>query len=243
MSEFQVALIFGGRSGEHEVSRNSAYTVARSLKKKYDVFPIGIAKDGQWYGPIPIEKIPTFTPEEFPENKVTILPNPMANGTIYSLPDLKPLSRAQVFFPVLHGTFGEDGTIQGLFELANVPYVGGGVLASSAGMDKVIMKNLFAQAGLPQVPYLSILRSEIEKDLHAVLQKTEAELGYPCFVKPANLGSSVGISKASTREQLKEALPLAARYDRKIIIEQGVEAQEFEISVLGNDEPITSITR
>jgi len=241
MSKLKVAIIFGGRSGEHEVSRNSAYTVAQSLKQNYDIFPIGIANDGQWYGPIPINKIPTFTPKEFMENKVTILPNPISKGTIYSLPDLKPLAQAQVFFPVLHGTFGEDGTIQGLFELAQVSYVGGGVLASSVGMDKVIMKNLFTQAGLPQVPFLSFLRREIEKDLQAVFQKTETELGYPCFVKPVNLGSSVGISKASTREQLKSALLLAARYDRKVIIEKGVEAREFEISVLGNDDPITSL--
>jgi len=241
MSKLNVALIFGGRSGEHEVSRNSAYPVAKSLSKNYDVFPIGIAKDGQWYGPIPIEKIPTFTPEEFPDNKVTILPNPISNGTIYSLPRLEPLTKAQVFFPVLHGTFGEDGTIQGLFDLANVPYVGASVLASSTGMDKVIMKNLFAQAGLPQVPFLSFLRKEIEKDLPAVLKTIAEGLGFPCFVKPGNLGSSVGISKADTPEQLKSALLLATRYDRKIIIEKGVAAREYEISILGNEEPIASL--
>jgi len=241
MSKLKVALIFGGRSGEHEVSRNSAYTVAQGLKQNYDVFPIGIAKDGQWYGPIPLSEIPVFTPEKFNEHKITILPIPATNGTIYSLPDLKPLAKAQVFFPVLHGTFGEDGTIQGLFELAQVPYIGAGVLASSAGMDKVIMKNLFAQAELPQVPFLPFLRKEIEKDLQTVLQKIEADLGYPCFIKPVNLGSSVGISKASTQEQLKSALLTAVHYDRKVIIEKGVEAREFEISVLGNDEPIVSL--
>lgn len=241
MSKLKIAVIFGGRSGEHEVSRNSAYTVAKSLSNNYDVFPMGIAKDGQWYGPIPIEKIPTFTPENFPENKVTILPNPIAEGTIYTLPNLEPHYRADVFFPVLHGTFGEDGTIQGLFELANVPYVGAGVLASSTGMDKVIMKNLFAQAGLPQVPYLSILRQEIEKDLPDVIKKIEVSLGYPCFIKPANLGSSVGISKAASPEQLKNALILAARYDRKLIIEKGVSTRELEISVLGNEEPLVSL--
>ena len=171
MSKLKVALIFGGRSGEHEVSRNSAYTVAQSLKQNYDVFPMGIAKGGQWYGPIPIAEIPTFTPEKFSEYKVTVLPHPAANGTIYSLPNLKPLTKAEVFFPVLHGTFGEDGTIQGLFELAQVPYVGAGVLASSAGMDKVIMKNLFAQAELPQVPFLSFFRKEIEKNSQAILEK------------------------------------------------------------------------
>lgn len=241
MSKLMVALIFGGRSGEHEVSRNSAYTVAESLSKNYELFPIGIAKDGQWYGPIPINKIPTFTPEEFPENLVTILPNPISNGTIYSLPSLKPLTKAQVFFPVLHGTFGEDGTIQGLFDLANVPYVGAGVLASSSGMDKVIMKNLFAQAGLPQVPFLSFLRKEIEKHLPDILNTIEEGIGFPCFIKPANLGSSVGISKAITQEQLKTALLLAAKYDRKVIIEKGIEAREYEISVLGNEEPIASL--
>lgn len=241
MSKLLVALLFGGRSREHEVSRNSAYTVAQSLKDNYEVYPIGIAKDGQWYGPIPIEKIPSFTPEDFPENKVTILPNPISNGTIYALPTLQPLVKAQVFFPILHGTFGEDGTIQGLLELANVPYVGSGVLASSVGLDKIIMKNLFAQAGLPQVPYLSILRRELETDISGVMGKIEKEIGYPCFIKPANTGSSVGISKANNQEQLKAALLLAARYDRKMIVEKGIIARELEVSVLGNDEPIASL--
>ncbi|MDD2401951.1 MAG: D-alanine--D-alanine ligase [Clostridia bacterium] len=241
MSKTQVAVLFGGRSGEHEVSRNSAYTVANSLTYKYDVFPIGIAKDGQWYGPIPISKVPDFVPENFKESKVTILPNPHSNTAIYSLPEFKQIAKVDVFFPVLHGTFGEDGTLQGLFDLANIPYVGAGVLASSTGMDKVIMKNLFSQAELPQVPYQFYLRNDIENNIEKILEKIEQGIGYPNFVKPVNLGSSVGISKATNKRQLQEALLLAIRFDRKIIIEKGVEAREVEISVLGNDEPLASL--
>ena len=241
MSKTQVAVLFGGRSGEHEVSRNSAYTVANSLTYKYDVFPIGIAKDGQWYGPIPISEVPNFVPENFEESKVTILPNPHSNTAIYSLPEFKQIAKVDVFFPVLHGTFGEDGTLQGLFDLANIPYVGAGVLASSTGMDKVIMKNLFSQAELPQVPYQFYLRNDIENNIEKILEKIEQGIGYPNFVKPVNLGSSVGISKATNKRQLQEALLLAIRFDRKIIIEKGVEAREVEISVLGNDEPLASL--
>lgn len=239
MSKLMVALFFGGCSGEHEVSLNSAYSVAQGLKENFNLFPIGIAKDGQWYGPIPVAQIPNFRPEEFQEQKITILPFPNSGGQIYSLPNLKKVTKADIFFPVLHGTYGEDGTIQGLLELAQVPYVGARVLASAAGMDKIIMKNIFAQANLPQVPYLGLSRTEIEKD--SLSLKIEEKLGYPCFIKPANLGSSVGISKVKNRKELKQALKIAARYDRRIIVEKGVEAREFEISILGNDEPQASI--
>jgi D-alanine-D-alanine ligase len=241
MSKLKIAVLFGGRSGEHEVSRNSAYTVAQSLNHNYDVYPIGIAKDGQWYGPIPIDEIPDFTPVKYQDINITMLPNPSSKGIIYALPDLEPVVKIDVFFPVLHGTFGEDGTIQGLFELAQVPYVGVGVLASSAGMDKVIMKNLFAQAGLSQVKYLFFKRNDIENQMDMVTKRIEEEIGYPNFVKPANLGSSVGISKADNKEQLIEALQLAARFDTKVIIEQGVDAREIEVAVLGNDDPIASL--
>lgn len=242
MSSIKIALLFGGRSGEHEVSRKSASTVAEALSTSFTVFPIGIAKDGQWYGPIPLSEIKTFSPEKYQAKKVTMLPFPASGGTIYSLPELEPLVSADVFFPVLHGTFGEDGTLQGLLELAEVPYVGAGVLASSVGMDKVIMKKVFAEAKLPQVPYLSFLRSEIEKRLSDIIGEIETELGYPCFVKPANLGSSVGISKAINSASLKKALHEACKYDRKVIIEKGVNACEIEVSVIGNDEPKASIT-
>ena len=240
MPKKKVAVLFGGRSGEHEVSRNSAFAVATALSKSFDIFPIGISKEGNWYGPVPLSDIPAFTPDKYLEKQITILPNPQSGGTVYSLPDLDPITRLHVFFPVLHGTFGEDGTLQGLLELAQVPYVGAGVLASSVGMDKVMMKKIFAQAGLPQVPFLSFLRTSVENNLPSVLEEIEGILGYPCFVKPANLGSSVGISKAANKTQLIEALKLASRYDRKIIAEKGVNAREIEISLLGNDEPLVS---
>lgn len=241
MSRTIVAVLFGGRSGEHEVSRNSAFTVSQALESAYEVFNIGIAKDGQWYGPIPLTGIKDFTPEKYADKLVSILPNTASGGTIYSLPSLQALARADVFFPVLHGTFGEDGTIQGLLELTGAPYVGCGVLASAVAMDKVMMKKAFARANLPQVDFISFLRSETQNNLPAVLAETESKLGYPCFVKPVNLGSSVGISKASNRTELEEAIRTACRYDRKIIIEKGADAREIEVSVLGNENPRASI--
>lgn len=241
MAKTLVALLFGGRSGEHEVSRNSAYNVALALRKKYNVFPIGISKEGEWYGPIPTERIKDFTPDGFAERKITILPNPQSKGKIYSLPDLEPIVEADVFFPVLHGTYGEDGTIQGLLKLAGIPFVGAGVLASAAGMDKILMKKIFAQTGLPQVPFLSFFRKAIETDTEGVAAQIEEELGYPVFIKPANLGSSVGVTKAANRKELLTALNLAARYDRRIIAEKGINAREIEVSVLGNDDPTVSL--
>lgn len=241
MSKKIVALLFGGRSGEHEVSRNSAYNVAAALSKSYNVFPIGISKEGEWFGPIPLEKIKSFTPDDYKNHQITILPNPLSKGKIFSLPDLEPIVEAKVFFPVLHGTYGEDGTIQGLLELAGVPYVGAGVLASSAGMDKIVMKRIFAQAGLPQVEFLSFFRKDLDINPDKVMEEIEEKLGYPCFVKPVNLGSSVGISKAISRESLLKALKSAARYDRRIIVEKGVNVREIEVSVLGNDDPIVSV--
>lgn len=241
MARMRVALLFGGRSGEHEVSRNSAFAVAEALSRSYDLFPIGIAKNGDWYGPIPVKDIASFNPESYPQKKVTILPHPQSGGIIYSLPDLEPVYRAKVFFPILHGTYGEDGTIQGLLELAQIPYVGAGVMASAVGMDKVMMKKAFAQSGLPQLPFIDVLRTAIDKDITPIIAEIEAKLGYPSFVKPVNLGSSVGISKASNREELSAALLLAARYDRRIIVEKGIRARELEISVLGNDSPVASI--
>ncbi|MFZ5753072.1 MAG: D-alanine--D-alanine ligase [Bacillota bacterium] len=241
MKKVKVALLFGGRSGEHEVSRNSAYSVAKALSDKYDVFAIGISKEGEWYGPVPLEDIKQFVPEHYADKKITILPHPASGGTIYQLPGLKPVHQAEVFFPVLHGTFGEDGTIQGLLDLAQVPYVGAGVLSSSVGMDKIFMKKIFAEAGLPQVPYLYFLRTLIDNHIDKIITEIEEKLGYPCFVKPANLGSSVGISKAVNRGQLEEALKKAARYDRKVIVEKGLSVRELEVSVLGNDQPRASL--
>lgn len=241
MSKTIIGVLFGGRSGEHEVSRNSAFSVATALSHTYEIFPIGIAKDGRWFGPVPLEEIKSFTAENFADKEVTIIPNPISQGTVYNLPRMKPLIKVDVFFPVLHGTNGEDGTVQGLLELANVPYAGSGVLASATGMDKIVMKMLFAQAGLPQVKFLGFLRSELQHNPEELIRQIEEELGYPCFVKPANLGSSVGISKAAERTGLLTALNNAARYDRKIIVEKGVSAREIEVSILGNDAPEASL--
>ncbi len=237
----KIAVIFGGRSGEHEVSRNSAYTVAQSLSKNHDVVPIGISKAGDWYGPIPLEDIKNFRPENYLKNQVTLLPSPQSKGKIYSLPDLQLLEEVQVVFPVLHGTFGEDGTIQGFFEMAGIPYVGSNVLGTAVGMDKIIMKKLFAQANLPQVPFLYYLRRKIENDINTVIADIENNLEYPVFVKPANMGSSVGIAKADNTEKLQDALRDAARYDRKVVVEKGYDVREIEISVLGNDDPKVSL--
>lgn len=241
MSKIKVAVLFGGRSVEHEVSCRSAETVTNALKNTFDVFPIAIAKDGQWYGPIPLESIKSFKPEQFTERKVTVLPHPVSKGKIYTVPNLQEIYEAQVFFPILHGTFGEDGTIQGLLDLMQVPYVGGGVLASSMGMDKLMMKSIFAQNGLPQVAYRGFERQEIETDLAAVSREVEEALGYPCFIKPYNMGSSVGISKANNEQELVTALQNAIKYARKVIVEKGVTGREVEVAVLGNERPDASL--
>jgi D-alanine-D-alanine ligase len=254
----RVGILFGGRSGEHEVSLLSAASILKAIdRKKFDVVPIGITKEGRWLAAgdatnlLEGEKnsgsrhLRAGDPEATPGAKLlhegipTLLaPMPGPQG-----PEGKAID---VVFPVLHGTFGEDGTIQGLFELAGIAYVGSGVLGSSAGMDKDAMKRLFAQAGLPIVKHVTILRSEWEASPRKATGRIEAALKYPLFVKPANLGSSVGISKAHDRKELGPALDLAAKYDRKLIVEQGVVgkksgARELEVAVLGNDDPKASV--
>lgn len=247
--KIRVGVIFGGRSGEHEVSLRSGRAVIEAIDhEKYEVIPIAISKTGRWLSPAgAMELLPRATAEllsrEMGENReaLTIVGDPSrsdlvafaADGGRASLP-------VDVLFPVLHGTYGEDGTIQGLFEMADVPYVGCGVLASSCGMDKVTMKVLFREAGLPICKHLWFLRSEWERERAAVLRRVARVLGFPCFVKPANLGSSVGISKAVDRRTLADAVDLAARYDRKIIVEEGLDAREIECAVIGNDEPEAS---
>jgi D-alanine-D-alanine ligase len=242
VSKIRVGLIFGGRSGEHEVSVLSANSVMSAINRdKYEVYPIGITKEGKW--------LPGVVPEKLiasGELQVRQLNDgqdhsivPISNEQGQLLSSLQ--EQVDIFFPVMHGPYGEDGTIQGLLEIAGFPYVGGGVLASAVGMDKVVMKAVFQQAGLPVGAYLGYLRKEWESNPDLVLDQIEQQLGFPCFVKPANLGSSVGISKAHNREELVRSLNLAAEYDRKLIIEKMLVGREIECAVLGNDDPQASV--
>ena len=255
--KLRVGILFGGRSGEHEVSLLSAASILKAIDRtRFEVVPIGITKAGRWLAGDAAEdlllgvsngSLGTLAEKVAASLKtsqsVALTPEPesaLAMGNTFGGNAL------DVVFPVLHGTFGEDGTIQGLFELADLPYVGSGVLGSSAGMDKDVMKRLFAAAGLPIVKHVSVLRTEWERSPRKVVAQIEGELKYPLFVKPANLGSSVGISKAHDRSELGPALTLAARYDRKLVIEQGVggkksKARELEVAVLGNDAPRASV--
>ncbi len=267
--KLRVGVLFGGRSGEHEVSLLSAASVIQAIDKaKFDVVPIGINKQGKWLTSAHAERLlngkaeehhlragdPKATPGAavLARGEAVLIP-PVPTGDHSSLMPFEPHGTVagssidvDVIFPVLHGTFGEDGTIQGLFELANIPYVGAGVLGSAAGMDKDIMKALFRAAGLPIVKHVTVLRSEWEKSPKKVKQRIELRLKYPVFVKPANLGSSVGISKAHDGKELGPALDEAAKFDRKLVIEEGVggkkhKAREIECSVLGNDSPKASV--
>jgi len=230
----RVAVIFGGRSGEHEVSLISARAIMEALREsgRYEVLPIGITREGSW--------ISSDDPMRELESRARELSHSSgAKRAPATLP--ADLGAVDVVFPVLHGPYGEDGTIQGVLELAGVPYVGSGVLASAAGMDKVTMKKVFAFHGLPQVGWLGLTRRGWEDDRRRWVREIETLLGYPCFVKPSNLGSSVGISKATNVQELANALDAAARLDRRIIVEQGVDAREVEVSVLGNEEAKVSV--
>jgi D-alanine-D-alanine ligase len=260
--KLRVGIVFGGRSGEHEVSLRSAASVLAAIdKKKYDVVPIGIAKNGRWL--VADEAKQLLAGSAAAKNVsssssqialVAAKGNSLAK-TASALGKVDQQAEAlgvDVLFPVLHGTFGEDGTMQGLFELADKAYVGSGVLGSAAGMDKDVMKRLFIAAGLPVVDHITLLRSAWHSSPRKAIAEIEATLRYPLFVKPANLGSSVGISKVHDRSELAPAIVLAASYDRKIIIEQGVggkaakgkiaaRARELEVAVLGNDNPKASL--
>jgi len=276
MKKIRVGILFGGRSGEHEISLLSAASVFSAINKsKYEVVPIGITKEGRWVTAADAERLlqgkfeegkhlragdPEATPGAAVLAKgesVVVPPEPQRHGAMSPF-ETEASSHAltrraadrainvDVIFPVLHGTFGEDGTIQGLLELADMPYVGAGVLGSAAGMDKDIMKALFHASGLPIVKHVTLLRSECEANPKTGQKLVESKLKYPVFVKPANLGSSVGISKAHDRKELGPAIEEAAKFDRKIVIEQGVggrkqKAREIECSVLGNDKPEASL--
>jgi len=237
----RIGLLYGGKSAEHKVSMQTALAVTKALDfEKFEIYPIYITEEGEWVkGPqlgAPAENVKAL---EFSDN--SNLPTPSFTPALFQAGGAESGQTLDVIFPLLHGPNGEDGTVQGLLELLNLPYVGNGVLASAAGMDKIVMKNVFAQAGLPQVDYVAAIRSEWEKDSEKVYGLVEERLGYPCFVKPANLGSSVGISKATNKQELEEAFKEAFQFDRKIIIEQGVVAREIEIGVLGHDEPECSV--
>lgn len=242
--KLRIGVIFGGRSGEHEVSLRSAESVINALdREKYDVVPIAITKEGRWLKSSEATQLLPSAVIESADKHVAILGDPTDRGLAWIAAQGVSEARESldVLFPVLHGTYGEDGTIQGLLEMADIPYVGCDVLASSAGMDKVIMKRLFREAGLPIVAYTHFLRTQWEANPVPIAGRIIEEIGFPCFVKPANLGSSVGISKAPDRASLDQAIELAARFDRKIIVERGVDAREIEVSVLGNNEPLASL--
>ena len=250
--KLRVGVIFGGRSGEHEVSIRSARAVIESIdRRKYDVLPIAISKEGKWLPPADAAKLlppsaHSFLPADYAaqgRGDVAILGDPSHQGLISLAATRRPLASEQldVVFPLLHGPFGEDGTVQGLLEMANIPYIGCGVLASACGMDKVAMKLLFRQAGLPLGEHIWFLRSQWQSNPASVIRRVVRDIGFPCFVKPANLGSSVGVSKATDKTGLIESVDLAARYDRKIIVEAALEAREIECAVIGNDEPQASL--
>ena len=243
-SKLRVGVVFGGRSGEHEVSLMSASTIIETLDRdKYEVVPIGITKDGEWLlSGDPLRELK----ETAPADRATA---PVATGreaTRTLIPvvgtEVSLQQALDVVIPVLHGPYGEDGTVQGLFELAQIPYVGAGVLASAVGMDKAVMKDVFRQHGIPVVASVVVKRKAWRRQPDEVLAEIEEGIGYPCFIKPANLGSSVGISKAHDRGELPAALDKASEYDRKIVVEQAVEnCREIEVSVLGNDDAMASL--
>ncbi|MBC7899485.1 MAG: D-alanine--D-alanine ligase [Saprospiraceae bacterium] len=250
--KIKMGLVFGGRSGEHEISIRSAKAVIDQIdREKYSVVPIAINDAGNWLNP---EKSLALLPEEtqgllsaeiagFPGGPAGLVGDPKYKG-LTSLDAINggDISFAlDIVFPVLHGTYGEDGTIQGLLEMAGIPYIGCGVVASACGMDKVVMKTLFREAGLPICKHAWFLRSEWESNTDGVVSQVEAAIGYPCFVKPANLGSSVGVSRAEDADALRKSIGHAAEFDRKIIVEEALKMREIECSVIGNDEPTASL--
>lgn len=247
--KIRVAVLFGGKSGEHEVSLASARSVMAALDKtKYDIVPVGIDRTGRWItsgdpmallsaGGPESAALPAGAQEQPGETALT----PTQGRELVPGASHGRFPVVDVVFPVLHGTYGEDGTIQGLLELADLAYVGADVLGSAVGLDKEIQKAVLQAKGLPIVPYLSALRSRWQREPEAVMAEIEARFAYPVFIKPANAGSSVGVSKAHNRQELARGLELAARFDRKLLVETAVDAREIECSVLGNDDPIASV--
>jgi D-alanine-D-alanine ligase len=244
----RIAVLFGGRSGEHEISLMSARSVLSALNpEKYDITQIGITKDGVWMaGDGMLEALSSGQMENENLDQVVIIPDQFHNRIWRFQGDsspwnLEPLAEVDVVFPVLHGTFGEDGTLQGFLELADLAYVGAGVTGSATGMDKGIFKDVMRANSIPTVESIIVLRSEVDIDIEAVILRAEMLAPYPLFVKPANLGSSVGISKCNNSADLREGLLEAAAFDRRLLVERGVNAREIEVSVLGNDVPQASV--
>lgn len=242
----RIALIFGGRSGEHEVSLLSARSIRAVLAADhYEIIEIGITREGKWLSGDAV--LEAFEAGQYDTLFPVLLQPEPKNGLLYRQiktpagKNLEPLPQPDVVFPVLHGTFGEDGTIQGLLELADVAYVSGGVLASAVGMDKALFKDVMRANSIPVVKSLLFTRRQIETDAQSVIAQTEERLPYPLFVKPANLGSSVGVSKCRNSAELMDGLAEAVQYDRRILVEQGIDAREIEVSVLGNENPRVSI--
>jgi D-alanine-D-alanine ligase len=246
--KLRIGVIFGGRSGEHEVSLASAASVLSAIDpERYEIVPMGIAKDGQWLvGGDPLRALADAAGVRLALPAPASAAEPSASRALARVPTAGGLpagvaARLDVVFPVLHGPYGEDGTLQGLLELADVAYVGAGVLASAVGMDKATMKAVFRAHGLPVVDHLVVHEHEWAEERDTVARRVERELGYPCFVKPSNLGSSVGISKVRRPEDLADAIAVALRHDRKVLVERAVSAREIEVSVLGNDHPEASV--
>ncbi|MCL5958858.1 MAG: D-alanine--D-alanine ligase [Chloroflexi bacterium] len=242
-NKIRVAVIFGGRSGEHEVSVVSAESIMKAIdRSKYDVVPIGITKEGKWLmSGDPLAELRGAAPSS--NGASALLMDPTQRRLVAAHPSATGDGNGiDVVIPIMHGTYGEDGTIQGLLEMINVPYVGAGVLASAVGMDKSLMKMVFAQNGIPVVDWITVMAADWRAHSEAVRRRVDKEIGFPCFVKPACLGSSVGISKVKAASELEAAIREAAQYDRKIVIEKGLENfREIECSVLGNDAPRASI--
>lgn len=236
-----MAVLFGGRSVEHDVSVTSALSIIQSIDPgKYQVIPVKISREGRWKvlpDPKALDSIKALNDAEGPQ---VLVSDPVSRGLIHVERgrDDQPVD---VVFPVLHGSFGEDGTVQGLIQLAGIPCVGGGVLASALGMDKILMKQVFRQHDLPMADFIWFTRKEWETSPETVLEKIRNTIGFPCFVKPANSGSSVGIYKIRVERELRRFVPEAAKYDRKLLIEKAVEGRELECAVLGNDDPRASV--
>ncbi len=236
-----VGLIFGGPSGEHEISCISAASIAKNIDmQKYNVIAIGVGRDGRWFAPIPFNDISTFKVENYLDYEVYLKPK-KDNGKLYANKDNSLVNEIDVVFEIIHGTYGEDGKLQGLLDICGIPYVGSGVTGSAVGMDKIICRQIVKSEGVSQVKYVSALRHEWESEPEAVLVGIESELNYPVFVKPANMGSSVGISKADNRESLKKAINEAIRFDSRLMIEEGIEMREIELSVMGNNDLFVSL--